>query len=463
MKKLFYPRRVAVVGASRHPGKVGHGILKNLVRDFEGDVVPINPKADEILGLKCYPSLSDAPDPVDLAVVAVPAPIVPSIVEEAGEKGVPYCIVISAGFSEAGNEDLEKELVETARKHEVRIVGPNCLGVINTENGLNASFAAESPPGDGIAFITQSGALATSVIDWFSSGDVGTVGVGFSKFVSIGNAADLDFPDFLDYLAGDDKTDVVVLYVEGVKDGEAFLESLERCTDEKPVIVLKGGRTEAGAEAVGTHTGSMAGSGPVYEGLIRQYGGITVEGFEEAFDAAKLMSKSEPPRSNRVLVVTNAGGGGILAADALYSHGFELPEPEGDPSVLPPEASTKNPVDVLGDADAERYRIALEEFADPDLYGAVMVILTPQSMTEPVKTAKIVLEFAEDFPGPVLGVWMGRHSVELGIRTLEDGGVPTFPSPERAARALAHAWDYARRKGDVLGETPDGGGARDQG
>ncbi|WP_457620411.1 acetate--CoA ligase family protein [Methanopyrus sp.] len=443
MDRLFYPRAVAVVGASRDPSKVGHGIFRNLVRDFDGQVYPVNPKAEELLGRRCYPSLLELPERVDLVVIAVPAHVVPEVVREAGEVGVPYCVVISAGFSEAGNEDLERELVRTARKAGVRLVGPNCLGIINARIGLNASFAAELPPPGNIAFVTQSGALATSVIDWFSSGDVGTIGVGFSKFVSLGNAADLDFPDFLEYLAGDEDTDVVVLYVEGVRDGPRFLDALSGCAGRKPVIVLKGGRTEAGAEAVGTHTGSLAGSGKVYEGLVEGEGGIFVEGFEEAFDAAKLLAKAGPPTSDRVLIVTNAGGGGILATDALHELGFELPEPAGDPSVLPPEAATGNPVDVLGDADAERYRIALEEFADPDRYGAVIVILTPQSVTEPVKTARVVVDFAEGFPGPVIGVWMGRHSVALGIRVLEEGGVPTFPSPERAARALYHAARWA--------------------
>ncbi len=439
MDRLFEPRSVAVVGASRDPSKVGHSVLRNLLAEFEGDVYPVNPHADEILGVRCYPSLSEVPAPVDLVVIAVPAPVVPEVVREAGEVGARYCVVISAGFSEAGNEELERELVQAARKAGVRIVGPNCLGIINARVGLNASFAAEMPPEGDIAFVSQSGALATSVIDWFSSGDVGTVGVGFSKFVSLGNAADLDFPDFLEYLAEDDETKVVVLYLEGVKDGRAFVEALSSCAEEKPVIVLKGGRTEAGAEAVSTHTGSLAGSGEVYRGVVEQFGGIFVEGFEEAFDTAKLLAKAGPPRSNRVLIVTNAGGGGILAADALHEAGFELPEPRGDPSVLPEEAATGNPVDVLGDADADRYRVALEEFADPDRYGAVLVILTPQSVTEPVQTARVVAEFAEEFPGPVLGVWMGRHSVAVGVRTLEEAGVPTFPSPERAARALRNA------------------------
>ncbi|MEO2241111.1 MAG: CoA-binding protein [Euryarchaeota archaeon] len=444
MERLFEPRAVAVVGASRDPRKVGHSVLRNLLAGFEGDVYPVNPHADEILGVRCYPSLSEVPGPVDLAVIVVPAPIVPEVVREAGEAGVGYCVVISAGFSEAGNEELERELVRAAREAGVRIVGPNCLGVINARSGLNASFAAEMPPAGSIAFVSQSGALATSVIDWFSSGDVGAIGVGFSKFVSLGNAADLDFPDFLEYLAGDEETDVVVLYLEGVKDGDAFAEALSACAGRKPVIVLKGGRTEAGAEAVSTHTGSLAGSGEVYRGVIEQCGGVFVEGFEEAFDTAKLLAKAGPPRSDRVLVVTNAGGGGILAADALHEAGFRLPEPEGDPSVLPEEAATGNPVDVLGDADAERYRVALEEFADPDRYGAVIVILTPQSVTEPVRTARVVAEFAEEFPGPVLGVWMGRHSVAVGVRTLEESGVPTFPSPERAVRALRNAALWAK-------------------
>ncbi|MHC1580631.1 acetate--CoA ligase family protein [Methanopyrus sp.] len=444
MERLFEPRAVAVVGASRDPRKVGHSVLRNLLAGFEGEVYPVNPHADEILGVRCYPSLSEVPGPVDLAVIVVPAPIVPEIVREAGEAGVKYCVVISAGFSEAGNEELERELVRAAREAGVRIVGPNCLGIINARSGLNASFAAEMPPAGSIAFVSQSGALATSVIDWFSSGDVGAIGVGFSKFVSLGNAADLDFPDFLEYLAGDEETDVVVLYLEGVKDGDAFAEALSACAGRKPVIVLKGGRTEAGAEAVSTHTGSLAGSGEVYRGVIEQCGGIFVEGFEEAFDTAKLLAKAGPPRSDRVLVVTNAGGGGILAADALHESGFRLPEPDGDPSVLPEEAATGNPVDVLGDADAERYRVALEEFADPDRYGAVIVILTPQSVTEPARTARVVAEFAEEFPGPVLGVWMGRHSVAVGVRTLEEAGVPTFPSPERAVRALRNAALWAK-------------------
>ncbi|MEM3013138.1 MAG: CoA-binding protein, partial [Candidatus Bathyarchaeia archaeon] len=316
---FFRPRSIAVVGASREPEKVGHRIVKNLVEyGFKGHIFPINPNADKILGLKCYKSILEVPEQVDLAVIVVPGKIVPTVAEECGKKGVKGLVVISAGFSETGREgtQLEKELLAICRKYNIRMQGPNCLGLINTQNRMNATFAAAQPSAGNIAFISQSGALGSTILNWALQNDV-----GFTSFISLGNEADLTAADFLEFLAEDEQTRAVGLYIEGVKDGSHFIEVAKKISMKKPVIVLKSGTTDVGVRAVSSHTGSLAGSDVAFSAAFRKAGIIRVDRLEELFELVLAFENQPLPKDKNVLIITNGGGPGILVADACEKMG----------------------------------------------------------------------------------------------------------------------------------------------
>lgn len=441
------PGAVAVIGASRDPSKLGNGILSNIIQyGFSGDVYPINPKADEILGLTCYPSVLDIDGPIDLAVIVVPYRFVASTLEECGQKGVRGAIVISAGFREAGLEGVrrEKELIATAKKHGIRLIGPNCLGVIDTHCPLNASFAAGMPPTGEIAFMSQSGALCTAILDWALA-----KGIGFSRFVSLGNKADIDEIDLLEAWERDPHTKVILLYTEGLTDGQRFIEVARRVTKNTPVVAVKSGTTSAGSRAVSSHTGSLAGSEQAYKAAFNQAGVVRAESIEEMFDFSMAFSYQPSLKGDRIAVVTNAGGPGIMATDALERLGLQMASLSTETietlqANLPAASNIYNPIDVLGDAPADRYGLALEAVMKDDGVHGVMAILAPQVMTPIKDMAEMVGQIVARYDKPVVGCFMGEAKMGIGIRVLNRYCVPNYAFPERAANALRAMIEYYR-------------------
>jgi acetyl coenzyme A synthetase (ADP forming)-like protein len=441
------PRAVAVIGASRDSDKLGYSILSNIIQyGFSGDVYPINRKADEILGLKCYPSVLDVPGSIDLAVIVVPYKYVAITLKECGQKGVKGVIVISAGFREAGLEGVhrEKELSAIVEEFGMRLIGPNCLGVIDTYCPLNASFAAGMPPAGEIAFMSQSGALCTSILDWALA-----KGIGFSRFVSLGNKADVDEIDLLEAWEEDPQTKVVLIYTEGLTDGQRFIEVARRVTKNTPVVAVKSGTTSAGSRAVSSHTGSLAGSEQAYKAAFSQAGVVRAESIEEMFDYSVAFSYQPPLRGDRIAIVTNAGGPGIMATDALERSGLQMASLSTETietlqAGLPSASNTYNPIDVLGDALADRYGLALEAVIRDDGVHGVMVILTPQVMTQIEKTAELVGQISGRYDKPVVGCFMGEAKVGIGIKILGRHRVPNYGFPERAANALRAMLEYYR-------------------
>jgi acetyltransferase len=437
---FFRPQSVAVIGASRDPEKLGYAVLANLKEGgYQGHLYPVNPKADEILGLTAYSSVLEVPGPVDLAVIVIPYRFVPGVLEQCGQKGVSAVVVISAGFREAGREGLEREmeLVEIARRYDLRLIGPNCLGVIDTATPLNASFAAGMPPAGPIAFMSQSGALGTAVLDIAMAGRI-----GFSKFISLGNKADVSEIDLLEALGDDVDSRVILIYVEGVPDGQRFMEVARRVTRRKPVVAIKSGVTASGSRAVSSHTGSLAGSEAAYKAAFEQACVIRAESMESLFDYALAFAYQPLLLGDRIGIVTNAGGPGILATDALERAGLEIPRlgretVEALEADLPGAASAANPVDVLGDALADRYEHALSLVLADENVDGVIVIVTPQAMTEIEETAEVVGRMAKESDKPVLGCFMGEARIKAGVEILRRYGVPNYPFPERAAGALA--------------------------
>ena len=446
IKYLFTPRSVAVIGAAREPSKVGHSIVKNLIDcGYPGKIYPVNPKATEILGLKVYPSVLDIPDDVDLAVIAVRANIVPMVLEQCGQKGVKAVIVITAGFKEVGVEgaELEKKLVEIARKYNIALQGPNCLGTIDTYTPINASFASAMPYRGNIAFISQSGALCTAILDWSLRERV-----GFSKFISLGNKAVLDEIDFMEEIAKDENTKVVLVYIESIEDGNKFLKLMPNITKKKPIIIVKGGTSEEGARAASSHTGALAGSYVAYETAFRQTGVIPASGVSDLFDFAVTFSTQPIPKGRNVAIVTNAGGPGILTTDACIREGLKLASFSKETinklkERLPPMANIYNPVDVIGDAKADRYYYAMDIVLSDENVDSLLVILTPQAMTEPTKTAEKVVELKNKYPSkPILAIFMGGPSVDEAVELLKKNNIPTYDFPEDAVRSLAALTKY---------------------
>lgn len=453
LDNLFRPCSVAVIGASREAGKVGHEILKNLLEsNFPGGIYPINPKASEILGRKVYQSIMDVPDRIDLAVVVVPAQFTPGVIEDCGKKGVDTAIIISAGFKEAGSAGsrLEQEVSQIAKKYNMRVLGPNCLGVIDTESRLNASFAPEMPSSGNIAFFSQSGALGTAMLDWAIEGNI-----GISKFISLGNKMDIGESDLLITLADHPNTSVILGYIEGVKDGRKFMEAAIYATRKKPVIIVKSGNTEAGARAASSHTGTLAGSESAFRAAFKQCGVLRAPTIEALFDYALVLAHQPLPKGNRLAIVTNAGGPGIIAADAcekseLTMTSFQQKTIEFLHNSLPTTAAIYNPVDVLGDAKADRYFLALQAVQRDNNTDSALVLLTPQAMTEPVATAKVVIDTFSGSSKPVVASFIGGASVREGIYTLRKNGIPDYPNPERAITALEAASRYTNWKNNPI-------------
>ncbi len=451
---FFSPQSIAVIGASTNTSKLGYAVVDNLVNgDFLRDgrkVYPINPKADEILGLPAFPVVSDIPDPIDLAVIVIPYPLVPEAMRTCGEKGIPAAIVISAGFREAGMDGLEREqeLIEITNEYNIRLIGPNCLGVINTVIPMNASFSAGMPPKGPMDFMSQSGALGTAILDWAQAGRL-----GLSKFVSLGNKADVSEIDLLRAWAKDPTSNVILSYMEGLPDGQEFISVAREVSKIKPIVALKSGVTQAGSRAVSSHTGSLAGSEQAYEAAFRQSGVLRAHSLQDLFDMARAFGYLSPLQGDHIAIVTNAGGPGILATDALERAGLKLSrfKPECIKALeqfLPDAASAANPIDVLGDARADRYRFALEQIIESPSVDGILVILTPQAMTEIVETAEVIAEISEKVDIPILASFMGEARVEAGIKYLAKHNVPNFAFPERAAmvlQAMSHYREYRAR------------------
>ncbi len=438
---FFTPKSVAVIGASTNPEKLGYAVVKNLLDGGyanKGTVYPINPTSPDILGFKAYPSVLDVPDPIDLAVIVIPYPHVPEALRTCGQKGIPSAIVISAGFREAGQEGLERELelVQICHEYNLRLIGPNCLGVIDSFTPLNASFAAGTPPSGPLAFMSQSGALGTAVLDIALAGHL-----GLSKFVSLGNKADVSEIDLLQTWVKDEHSRVILIYCEGMPSGQEFIQVARQVTRQKPVVAIKSGVTQSGSRAVSSHTGSLAGSEQAYQAAFHQAGILRAESMESLFDMSLALGYQPPLKGDRIAIITNAGGPGILATDALEKSGlsmarFELETIHALEQYLPDAASAANPVDVLGDARADRYQFALDRVAnDPNVDG-IMVLLTPQAMTEINATAHAVGTLAQNINIPILGCFMGEARIKSGIDILTSYGIPNYPFPERAANAF---------------------------
>jgi len=458
LEAFFKPKSIAVIGASREEEKVGHKIFRNLIESgFPGALYPINPHAEEILGFKCYKSVLDVPSEIDLSVIAVPARIVPLVAEQCGIKGIKGIIVISAGFSETGREGtwLERRLLGICRKYGMRMQGPNCLGIINTASRMNASFAAANPPVGRISFVSQSGALGSTILNWAIRNDV-----GFSSFISLGNEADLSAADFLEALGEDEQTRVIGLYIEGVKDGSRFVKVAEKLTKKKPVIALKAGTTDVGMRAVSSHTGSLAGSDVAFSAVFKKTGILRVDTLEELFDLVLAFEEQPLPKGKRMLIVTNGGGPGILTADACEKRGLDLPLLEHPireelQKSLPPHASVNNPVDVLGDADENRYRIALDAGLRSSEVDGIIVILTPQAMTPVERVAQAIVESRRRAEKPIIAAFMGLEENSPAIKLLRKGGIPNYRFPEAAAYVLSRMHEYALIASSLREEPPE--------
>jgi acetyltransferase len=454
---IFRPDTVAVIGATDRPGSVGRTLMWNLISNpFGGTVFPVNSRRDNVLGIKAYPSIKDVPAEVDLAVIVAPAPAVPDIVRECAETGVPGAIIISAGFRETGEEGLalERRVLDEARKGRMRIVGPNCLGVMSPNTGLNATFAGSMARPGSVAFLSQSGALLTAILDQSFQENV-----GFSAFVSVGSMMDVSWGDLIYYLGDDPKTKSIVVYMESIGDARSFLSAAREVALTKPIIVIKAGRTEAAGKAAASHTGSLTGSDEVLDAAFRRSGVLRVDHISDLFSMAEVLSKQPSPKGPRLTTITNAGGPGVLATDALINGGGELAEispgtMEELNGFLPGPWSHGNPIDVLGDADPERYAKTLETAANDPQSDGLLVVLTPQDMTDPTETAEALVPYARSTRKPVLASWMGGPEVAPGTEILNNSGIPTFDYPDDAARAFSNMWRYNYNLRSIY-ETPE--------
>ena len=449
---LLAPRSVAVIGASREPGSVGYAILRNILDgEFRGPVYPVNPKATEILGVPCLHSVDELPEAVDLAVIVVGARLVPAILEACGRKGVKGAVVISAGFKEVGAEGaaLETQVREVISRFNLPVIGPNCLGLLNTDPSvrLNATFAKEMPATGRIGFISQSGALCTAVLEYAKA-----EGIGFSKVISMGNKVDVDELDLLTALHNDPATRVILLYLEDLSDGKRFIEVVREITGEgpgrKPILAVKSGRTPEGAKAAGSHTGALAGRDEVYDAVFAQAGVLRVDSVDELFDYALGFAHQPLPKGRRVAIVTNAGGPGIMTTDACVRYGLEVArlEPKTIETIrphVPPTAALQNPVDVIGDARHDRYEVALRAVLDDPNVDSAIVLATPQAMTNLADIAQVIAQVAKTSGKPVVASFMGVTDLSSGIKVLDAEQVPHYRFPEAAGRVLAAMARYA--------------------
>ncbi len=451
LEAIFAPQSVAVVGASPDPRKLGHTVLKNIVDNgFAGPIYPIHPTAATVLDLPTYPSVAALPAAPDLVVVVVPPQAVLEVVEQAGQRGARGLIVITAGFKEVGGagRDLEQQLLALVKRYDMRMVGPNCLGVIDNVSHLNASFAALMPLPGNIAFMSQSGAVCTAILDWSKA-----EGIGFSRFISLGNKADVDEVALLQAWNNDPQSQVILAYLEGIADGERFVEVAREVTKQTPVIAIKSGTTAAGSRAISSHTGSLAGSEQAYSAAFQQSGILRADTLQDVFDQALIFAYQPLIQGRRIAIVTNAGGPGILATDAIERAGLELARFEEQTvqalqAALPPTANVLNPIDIIGDAKSDRYRTGITAALADRNVDAVLVLFTPQAGSEIIETATLIADLSEAQPElrkPVVASFMGEYSLGPALALLNERRIPNYPFPERAVAALAamahhHEW-----------------------
>jgi len=453
LNKLFEPQSVAIVGASDRESSVGAQVLRNIREGgFQGEIYPVNPKHDTIQGLKAHASISDIDHPIDLVVIAIPAPAIPKVIRECAEHGIGAAVVLSAGFAEIGRrgQALQSEIVDVARTFDVRLVGPNCLGIIRPRVGLNATFAKSSVKPGQVALVAQSGAFCTALLDWADSN-----GFGYSAVASLGATADVGFGDVLDFLAVDPETKSILLYVEGISDARSFMSGLRVAARLKPVIVVKSGRNESGTRAAVSHTGALVGGDKVFDAAIQRAGAVRVQTVNQLFAAAQTLASGTRVEGPRLAILTNGGGPGVMAADRASD--LQVPLAELAPKsieqlgrVLPAHWSQSDPVDILGDADSERYRAATEiVLADKNVDG-LLVLLTPQAMTDPTACAEGVIAAAGKADKPVLACWMGENLVRKGRQRFAEAGIPHFSSPEGGVDAFGYLACYRRNQKALL-------------
>ncbi len=450
LKELFSPESVAIIGASRHPGKIGYTILRNIIEyGYKGKIYPINPKADEILGLKAYPSVLNVPDKIDMAIVAVPVKIVPKVAEDCGKKGVKVLVVITSGFGEVGNTEAEQKLVKIAREYGMRILGPNIFGLAYTPARLNATFGPKDIREGNIAFITQSGALGIALMGWTVMEEI-----GLSALISIGNMIDIDVTEVSRYLADDPHTRVITIYLEGLKPntGKKFMEIMKEVTKKKPVIIIKAGRSRRGAAAAASHTGSLAGMDHIYSAAFKQTGVLRAKTVEEMFDWARAFANQPVPRGDRTIIITNGGGVGVLATDAAEEYGVNLITPSIELKdqfhrIMPWFGSPKNPIDLTGQAGVENYIKALQiAFESPEIDN-IVVLYCRTAILDPRDLAKGLIDIIKLYKGsnkPVVVGMVGGIDTFEAMKILNKNGIPAYPSPERAVSSLAAMIRYAK-------------------
>lgn len=461
LKRIFSPEVVCVIGASQQPSSVGNTVIKNLLGGssddkFEGKLFAVNPKYEQVEGVECFDSVARLPQCADLAIICTPAATVPSILRQCGRAGVGGAVILSAGFREAGKEGvvLEAELSKAAKEYpELRIIGPNCLGIMSPWRSLNASFASDSPLPGHVAFLSQSGALCTAVLDWAID-----EGVGFSHFVSVGNMLDVGVADLIDFFNTDPHTDAIVMYVESITGAREFMSAARAFTRNKPIIAYKAGRFAESAQAAASHTGAMAGVDDVYEAAFARAGIVRVDEFADLLDCAELLARQRLPRGGQLAIVTNAGGPGVMAADALLHRNGTLATLSTETlrrldDCLPAAWSRSNPVDILGDAPPKRFADATQIVLNDKCVDGLIVVLSPQAMTDPTGAAEALIQTAKATQKPVLTAWMGASRVRGGIEKLNHAGIPTYRSPEEAIRAFQYLVQYATRR-EALYETP---------
>jgi len=456
LRPFFEPKAVAIIGATNKKGKVGNVIFENFKKNkeqgiFKGSIYPVNPKLDEIEGYKVYKGVKELPEDADLAVISIPAPFVPQTMKEIAEKGIKSVIIITGGFGELGEEGkkMEEEILQIAKESGIRIIGPNCVGVYVPDAGVDTVFLPDEkmdrPKSGSIAFVTQSGAFAAAMLDWAAG-----AGIGIGKMVSYGNKLDVDDADLMDYFIYDESIKAVTLYIEGVKEGRKFIEAAKRITKVKPIIALKSGKTEYGAKAASSHTGSLAGADIIYDAVFKQTGILRAEDFEHMFDVAKAFAKCKLPKGDRIGIITDGGGAGVMASDAVAKFGLKMAELSEETikylkEHFPPHAVAGNPTDVVGDTDAQRYKYAIEAFVnDPNVDAIVIIVLFQVPLLKEEEIIEILAEYAKKSEKPIVAVAMGGKKTEYYAKMLEDNGVPVYPTPERGVRAMAGLVQYTK-------------------
>jgi acetyl coenzyme A synthetase (ADP forming)-like protein len=453
LSSIFEPKSIAVIGASNNVDKWGGRILKNILSSFQGPVYPVNPNYEIVLGLTAYPSVLNIPGEVELAVIALPADSVFSVAEECGKKGVKGLIVVSAGFSETGNEEKEKDLVSIVEKYGMRMIGPNTLGIVNEPISLNASVIGRLPSKGQISFITQSGTLGLAISEWTID-----MGLGLCKIISTGNKANIDDVDIIEYLGNDPSTEVIAMYIEGIKRGKAFIDAASHI--EKPIIAIKTGRSKRGAKAVFSHTGSIAGSDEIFSAAFKQAGILRVNSIEDVFDAALAFSCQPLPKGNNVAILSNGGGAAIVATDECEKYGINIVDLTEETrqkikSIVPEFASTSNPIDTAAAVSYKIYRKVIEALLLDKNVDALIVIYVHTLMSNARQPAAAVVDIKQETGKPILTCWLGGAGIEEGIEILRIGGLPNYSVPERAVKAL----DALIRHREFLKKVKTGGGA----